>query len=130
MKNAAQHSRRILPNPARVRSLETAAGFGWLDARLLRDGWLEVLTADDLAVYVFLCLVGDRQGVSWYRRDRIRAALEMDERAVWQALARLEALDLVAYRPFHAQASEGFRQVLTVPRCAPEVLPLRAGGER
>ncbi len=44
--------------------LGAAAGFGWLDARLWRDGWLEVLTAEDLAVYAFLCLVADRQGVS------------------------------------------------------------------
>ncbi len=47
-----------------VVALGAAAGFGWLDARLWRDGWLEVLTAEDLAVYAFLCLVADRQGVS------------------------------------------------------------------
>jgi hypothetical protein len=109
----------VVPNPERVRALGGAAGFGWLDARLWRDGWLEVLSAEDLAVYVFLCLVADRQGVSWYRRDRIRASLGLGEQAVWQALLRLEALGLVAYRPFHAQASEGFRQVLAVPPQGP-----------
>ena len=71
----AQSARVVLPQPERVRALGAAAGFGWLDARLIRDGWLEVLTAEDLAVYVFLCLVADRQGVSWYRQDRIRTAL-------------------------------------------------------
>lgn len=122
-------ARVVVPEPGRVRSLESAAGFGWLDARLWRDGWLSVLTAEDVSVYAFLCLVADRQGVSWYRRDRIRAALGLEERAVWQALSRLEGLGLVAYRPFHAQAAEGFRQVLAVPAGGP---PLRghceAGG--
>jgi len=115
-----------------MRGLGGAAGFGWLDTRLLRDGWLEVLTAEDLAVYAFLCLVADRQGVSWYRRDRIRVALGLDEQAVWQALARLEALGLVAYRPFHVHASEGFRQVLAVPVGGPPpfVGLLEAGDER
>lgn len=112
-------ARVVVPELGRVRALGEAAGFGWLDARLLRDGWLEVLTAEDLAVYAFLCLVADRQGVSWYRRDRIRAALGLGEQAVWHALARLDALGLVAYRPFHEHASEGFRQVLAVPAGGP-----------
>jgi hypothetical protein len=122
--------RVVVPRLERVRSLQSAAGFGWLDARLWRDGWLEVLTAEDLAVYVFLCLVADRQGVSWYRRDRIRGALGLPEQAVWQALSRLEALGLVAYRPFHQHASEGFRQVLAVPRGGPSVAQPMAAGEQ
>jgi hypothetical protein len=109
----------VVPCLERRRALGAAAGFGWLDARLVRDGWLELLSAEDVAVYAFLCLVADRQGVSWYRRDRIRAALGLAEQAVWQSLGRLEALGLVAYRPFHAHASEGFRQVLSVPDGGP-----------
>lgn len=111
--------RIVVPRPDRVRALGGAAGFGWLDARLVRGGWLERLGAEDLAVYVFLCLVADRQGVSWYRRDRIREALSIGERAVWDALERLERLDLVAYQPFHRNASEGFRQVLDLPAGGP-----------
>lgn len=107
--------RVVVPRPDRMRSLGGANGFGWLDARLVRDGWLAVMSPEELAVYVFLCLVADRQGVSWYRRDRIREALCLDERAVWQALERLEQLGLVAYQAFHRNASEGFRQVLDLP---------------
>jgi hypothetical protein len=118
-----------VPDPGRVRTLGAAAGFGWLDARLWRDGWLEVMTAEDVAVYVFLCLVGDRQGVSWYRQDRIRAALAIDEQALWRALGRLEALGLVAYRPFHAHAIDGFRQVLAVPPGGPVPARLVSGDE-
>lgn len=123
-------ARVVVPRPECVRSLQTAAGFGWLDARLWRDGWLKVLTAEDLAVYVFLCLVADRQGVSWYRRDRIRGALGVTEQTVWQALSRLETLGLVAYRPYHQHASEGFRQVLAVPPGGPLVAPMMGAGEQ
>ncbi|MFC1482464.1 hypothetical protein ACFL51_01520 [Myxococcota bacterium] len=125
----SKSARVVVPNPEHVRSIHRAAGFGWLDARLWRDGWLQVLSAEDLAVYVFLCLVADRQGVSWYRRDRIRATLGLDEQAVWQVLSRLEALGLVAYRPFHAHASEGFRQVLAVPVEGPSLEGLVEAGD-
>lgn len=129
--NRSSHSSRVvIPDPTRVRSPGSSAGFGWLDARLFRDGWLEVLTAKDLTVYVFLCLVGDRHGVSWYRRDRIRLALAMDEQVLWHALGRIEALGLIAYRPFHAHASEGFRQVLAIPPGGPDLSRLTDGDER
>jgi len=83
------------------------------------EGWLGVLTPEDIAVYVFLCLVADRQGVSWYRRDRIRQTLGIGEDEVFVALRRLCELDLVAYRPFNRHASEGFHQVLELPQGGP-----------
>ena len=93
----------------------------------VRGGWSG---CEELAVYVFLCLVADHQGVSWYRRDRIREALGLGERAVWEALGRLEKLGLVAYQPFHRHASEGFRQVLDLPESGPGPRLDRLGGER
>jgi len=99
-------------------------GFGWLDARLHKQGWLALLTPEDIAAYAFLCLVANPQGVSWYRRDRIRQALGIGEDALWLALRRLYALDLVAYRPFGRHASDGFHQVLSMPEHGPpEVMP-------
>jgi len=99
-------------------------GFGWLDARLHRQGWLALLTPDDLAVYTFLCLVANQQGVSWYRRDRIGQALAMGDNALWLALRRLYSLELVAYYPFSQYASDGFHQVLSLPpQGPPEVMP-------
>lgn len=113
----------VVPRPDRVRGIGSS-GFGWIDARVLREGWLGVLSAEDIAVYTFLCLVADRQGVSWYRRDRIRHALGIGEEAVFMALQQLCELDLVAYRPFSRYASEGFRQVLELP---PDGLPSVTG---
>ena len=77
-----------------------------------------------LRAVAFLCLVANRQGVSWYRRDRIRQALGIGDDTVWLALRRLYALDLVAYRPFGRHASDGFHQVLSLPsQGPPEVMP-------
>ncbi|MBU0479404.1 hypothetical protein KKC91_12710 [bacterium] len=120
--------RVVVPRPERVRH-PGPGGYGWLDARLHRQGWLELLTPEDVAVYTFLCLVANRQGVSWYRRDRIRQALGIRQDTLWQSLERLYSLDLVAYRPFGEHASDGFHQVLSLPpEGPPEVFPLLRDG--
>jgi hypothetical protein len=93
--------------------------FGWIDARLRRDGWLGALTPSALAAYVFLCLAADREGVSFYRRDRIAHALGLDDMEVARALRRLRDLDLVGYAPFSAHAVDGFHQVLALPAAPP-----------
>jgi len=98
------------------------SGFGWIDARILKDGWLSVMRPEEIAVYLFLCIVANQQGISWYRRDRIRAALNLQEAEVKDALRRLCELDLLAYLPFGRYDSEGFRQVLSVPPGGPSSL--------
>ncbi len=67
----------VTPRPERVRSL-TGIHFTWLDARVLRAGWLRVLTPQATAAYTFLCLAADRSGVSYYRRDRIGREVGLD----------------------------------------------------
>jgi hypothetical protein len=110
--------RVIVPKPDRVRRIDRAA-FGWMDVRLHQQGWLELLAPEALAVYSFLCLVANRQGVSWYRRDRIHDTLGISRDKLMTALQRLYKLDLVAYQPFSKHASEGFHQVLSLPRNEP-----------
>lgn len=128
------HGRAAAPllRPDRVRTPDE--GFGWIAAGLQRRGWLRVLAHPATAVYAFLCLVADRRGVSFYRRGRIGQELGLDDRDVHLALARLEQLDLVAYRPFRPGAADGFRQVLSLPDGAPPPLVpaavLRALGPR
>ena len=107
-------SRVVVPRPDRRRRLGQA-GFGWIDARLRSHGWLELLSPTAIAVYAFLCLVADRDGVSWYRRDRIRHELGLTEAELQAALGRLRELELVAYQPFGRHASDGFHQVLGLP---------------
>lgn len=113
--------RVIVPAPDRVRRIGRT-GFGWLDGGLIREGWLEVLSTEELAIYAFLCLVADRQGVSWYRRRRIGDALGIPEPEARTALERLRELDLVAYAPFRRGAPDGFHQVLSLPASGPPSL--------
>ena len=113
--------RIIVPRPERVRTLDHVA-FGWLDARLQHDGWLRAMTPQALAVYAFLCLAADRRGVSFYRRARIARELGLDDLEVSSILERLRELDLVAYRPFHPGAADGFWQVLSLPVDGPPPL--------
>lgn len=111
----------IVPRPDRVRTLEGIA-FGWIDAALHRGGWLRVLSPQALATYTFLCLVGNRAGVSFYRRDRIARELGLGDKELADALTRLCELDLVAYQPFRAGAADGFHQVLSLPEQGPPAL--------
>ena len=114
-----KHSPRVIvPKPDRVRRIDRAA-FGWMDARLHKQGWLELLAPETLATYSFLCLGANRQGVSWYRRERIYDTLGISGEKLITALQRLYKLDLVAYQPFSKHASEGFHQVLSLPRSEP-----------
>ena len=118
---AAQPHRQlrvIIPRPDRVRCL-TGISFAWLDTRLARDHWLAAMSPQAIATYTFLCLAANQQGVSWFRRDKIRAALGLGEDELSAALALLSSLDLVAYTPFHHNASEGFHQVLSLPLGGP-----------
>jgi hypothetical protein len=115
-----RNPRVLVPRPDRVRCI-ARTGFGWIDARLRSQGWLELLSPSALAVYVFLCLVADRSGTSWYRRDRIGHELGIQEGELRLALDRLYQLDLVAYRPFHRHASDGFHQVLALSEGGPPV---------
>lgn len=93
--------------------------FGWIDARIKNEHWLGVLGSDATAVYTFLCLAANREGVSWYTRARLGGELGLSDGALETALARLEDLDLVAYKPFSTYAVDGWRQVLSVPPGGP-----------
>jgi hypothetical protein len=107
-----------IPDPRRIRTL-SATSFGWIDARLKLDGWLAVLTPEAVSVYAFLCLAADRNGVSYYGRDRMARVLGLGDRELHLALRRLLELDLIAFRPFRAGSVDGFHQVLPVPPGGP-----------
>jgi len=119
-----QDPRVIVPKPNRMRILGRQ-GFGWIDARLHKQRWLEQLAPDEIATYTFLCLVANPQGVSWYRKDRIQNAMCIDEHNLRQALYALYERDLIAYKPFSKHASDGFHQVLSLPPNGPPILNLQ-----
>jgi hypothetical protein len=105
----------VVPSPDRVRSIR-AGTFGWIDHRFTRDGHIQKLSLEDIAVYVFLVLAADRFGVSHWRPDVMGKHVGLDVSDVRRATARLTAFDLVAFKPYHSHSSDGFFQVLSLPK--------------
>jgi hypothetical protein len=98
--------------PTRVRSLGGVT-FGWVDRRL--RGLLAEIGVEAAAVYLFLVLAANRDGVSWYGHGAIGRSLGVDPGDVRRAVALLCALDLVAYEPRASHAADGTFQVLSFP---------------
>lgn len=106
--------------PDRVRRIG-GQGFSFIPHRFLRDGFLASLSRDELALYLFLVLAGNRHGVSFYRYDAICSALSATLDDFILARNQLIEKDLVAF--------DGSRfQVLSLPhgRVQPKAHPLRS----
>lgn len=99
-------STNILKSPIisnRIRKINT--GFGWVDHRLVREGYVAQCSHTALALYLFLIVVSDCEGVSWWGEKNIAKHLGMEIDSLRKAKAELEAADLIAY-------SQGTWQVL------------------
>jgi hypothetical protein len=103
---------RRIPQPQRVRKIE--GSFAWIDHRLLRHGHLAVMTPRDHGLYLFLCLAADRDGVSFYRQEKICDTLGMAWDEFHVARDRLIELKLIAFEPYSGTTPNGFYQVLPV----------------
>jgi len=102
--------------PERVRRI-AGQSFAFVPHRLLRDGFLASLTADERSLYFFLLLAGDRHGLSFYGYDLICSLLQMTLEAYLQARDGLIHKDLLAF--------DGTRfQVLSLPP-TPVAVPSR-----
>ncbi|MEI8189884.1 MAG: hypothetical protein WCI75_09230 [candidate division NC10 bacterium] len=116
----------VLPQPHRVRKIE--GSFAWLDHRLVRHGFLPMMTHQDQSLYLFLVLAADRHGVSFYRKENICEAIGLDFQPFEIAKDRLISLGLIAFGSYSALSPNGFYQVLPVdgqpPAMAPDVSKL------
>jgi hypothetical protein len=83
----ARRSRKALPR-----------GFGWIDHRLLRDGYLCHCSPEALALYVLLVCAADAQGLSYYSEPRIAQLLKLEAPTLRQARRQLMELGLIAYQ--------------------------------
>jgi hypothetical protein len=105
-----------LLRPQRLRQIP--AGFGWVDHRLVRDGYLAQADGRAWALYLFLVTVADAQGLSYYSDNAISRRLGMDPVELSAARQQLVQADLVAYqKPLY--------QVLSLPE--PESSGPRSG---
>ena len=90
----------------RIRKI--TGSFSWLDHRLLTGGFLAAMQAEEMLLYFFLVLVGDRQGLSFYGYEKICALLHLDVDRLIEARQGLIGKSLIAY-------DQGLYQVLQLP---------------
>jgi hypothetical protein len=97
--------RRLLC-PHRLRKIN--GSFAFIEHRFLRDGFWASLDRNELLLYLFLVIVGDRNGVSFYSYDKICTLLRVSVDQYTLARDALIEKDLIAF--------EGkFFQVLSLP---------------
>lgn len=107
--------RAVSPLPLkteRIRRLEPP--FGWIPFALVRSGFLGELASSSQQLYFFLCLVADRQGMSYYGDRRLGELLHLSPTTLRTARAELIQLDLIAY-------DGRLYQVLSLPPAARRV---------
>ena len=81
--------------PQRVRKI--TGSFAFIGHRFLRDGFLEGLTHQELLLYLFLVLVADRSGLSYYSYDKIWTLLRLPLDEYLCARDALIEKDLIAF---------------------------------
>ena len=86
--------KRIL-DPERIRSI--GGGFSFIPHRFLTGGFVSALTPEELLLYFFLVLAGDKDGLSYYSYDTICSLLKMPLEAYLQARDTLITYDLLAF---------------------------------
>jgi hypothetical protein len=87
--------KRVL-RPERLR--QVPAGFGWVDHRLVRHGFISRCDHAGLALYLFLVTVADAQGLSYYSDGAICRRLGLEPPQLATARRQLVQGELVAYQ--------------------------------
>ena len=98
-------------NPVRVRQIN--GGFSFISHRFITDGFLASLDQKELLLYLFLILVSDRFGISFYSYDSICSLLQMRIDQYIKARDSLIEKDLIAF-------DGTFFQVLSLPKKRPD----------
>jgi hypothetical protein len=86
--------RKILV-PNRVRRIK--GGFSFIPHRFLADGFLTVLDQKEILLYLFLIMVSDRNGLSFYSYDAICTLLQFTVDDYIEARDTLIKKDLIAF---------------------------------
>jgi hypothetical protein len=110
-----------IPQPDNVRKIE--GSFAWIDHRLLRNGYLAAMAHEEQALYLFLLLAADRNGVSFYRKEKICDLVALDFQHFEVARDRLISAKLIAFERYSAFTPNGYYQVLPVEQAGPATQP-------
>ena len=87
--------KRILV-PERLRR-PPSTGWSWLDRRFLREHG-DHLSCEATLLYLFLCAVADRHGLSFYGDETLATRLRLTKPVLQQAREELLARDLIAHQ--------------------------------
>ena len=110
-----QIKKRVLC-PERLRKVPPQ--FSWVDQRLVRERYIDRLSHEACALYLFLVTVADAQGLSYYAERTLSERLSMSLTQLHQARQALITQRLLAYRrPLY--------QVLAVETPPPAAAPDR-----
>jgi len=71
--------------------------FGWIPFRVLSSGLLGRLSPSAKLMYFFLCLVADRDGLSFYGPRRIVELLGLEPSQLVEAVGELRDEDVLAF---------------------------------
>lgn len=82
-------------HPERVRRIQ--GSFAFIEHRFLRDGFLATLTHREIALYLFLSLVADKDGLSYYGYDKICSIVDLTVDEYVAARNSLIEKDLIAF---------------------------------
>jgi hypothetical protein len=82
-------------NSERIRCID--GGFSFIPHRFVVDGFLGALGQQELLLYLFLVLVSDRNGLSFYSYDAICTLLELSLEEYIASRDRLIGKDLIAF---------------------------------
>jgi hypothetical protein len=86
--------RKKIINPERVRRIN--GSFSFIPHRFLTDGFLTLLTQQEILLYIFLVLASDRYGLSYYAYDSICSYLQLAIDDYIEARDGLVEKDLIA----------------------------------
>ena len=81
--------------PNRIRHIE--GGFSFVPHRFVTDGFLTVLGQKEILLYLFLIIVSDRNGLSFYSYDAICTLLQITVDEYVEARDALIRKDLIAF---------------------------------
>jgi len=98
-------------NLKRVRQIN--GGFSFIPHRFVLDGFLAALGQKELLLYLFLVVVSDRNGVSFYSYDTICTLLELSHEQYIASRNSLIEKDLIAF-------DGALFQVLSLPHSPPD----------
>lgn len=101
--------------------------FGWVDRRILHDGHLAALDGVAAALYLILCAVADRHGLSWYPVRMLATWTKRSPAQIEQALLQLARRELIAMAGPLVQVLD-LDLVLPRPKVTPAPVPVAQPG--